>query len=210
MRIDEVEGPLEIGKSYEVPVLRAKYGGRRDYWPVLLPIHGDVEFFAVHKEHYHTDTRFFDDSQWAHMKGETDVEKNENANNAVIPYDDLYKFEVEWRTLECRRLIPNRLAIAAAKMAKVDPRNEDPFRQCQTKYAGKQCKHAKGAWICPHQGARLNGVPVVDGIVTCPLHGLRINHETGIVLPAVDLSGEPNTVSDFIHGRTVTPEATRK
>ena len=35
--------------------------------------------------------------------------------------------------------------------------------------------------ICPHKGADLSRMPVRDGCVTCPLHGLRFDAETGRV-----------------------------
>lgn len=34
-------------------------------------------------------------------------------------------------------------------------------------------------WICPHRGASLRGQPVHEGVVVCPLHGLRWCVETG-------------------------------
>ena len=33
--------------------------------------------------------------------------------------------------------------------------------------------------ICPHKGADLSTVPAVDGVITCPLHGLRFFAPTG-------------------------------
>ena len=33
--------------------------------------------------------------------------------------------------------------------------------------------------VCPHRGADLNGVPVVDGTITCPLHGIIFCAKTG-------------------------------
>jgi hypothetical protein len=35
--------------------------------------------------------------------------------------------------------------------------------------------------ICPHRGASLCGVPAVEGVVTCPLHGLRFDAKSGQV-----------------------------
>ena len=45
-------------------------------------------------------------------------------------------------------------------------------------------------WICPHQATPLGSIEPVDGIIICPLHGLRIDAQTGIVVPSVSAAGK--------------------
>lgn len=51
------------------------------------------------------------------------------------------------------------------------------------------CK-LKPGMVCPHRGIPLADVPAVDGIVTCPGHGLRWNVATGELLSASGRAGE--------------------
>ncbi len=41
--------------------------------------------------------------------------------------------------------------------------------------------------VCPHQGASFEGGEIEDGILTCPLHGWRMNIATGQSLEAATL-----------------------
>jgi hypothetical protein len=50
-------------------------------------------------------------------------------------------------------------------------------------WAGQQCDRSKFGWICPHRNVQLGSMAPIDGVITCPLHGMRINAETGVVLP---------------------------
>lgn len=52
----------------------------------------------------------------------------------------------------------------------------------QRHYAGAKCAKGKGGWVCPHQKASLGSIMPIDGVITCPLHGLKIDAETGIVI----------------------------
>jgi nitrite reductase/ring-hydroxylating ferredoxin subunit len=48
--------------------------------------------------------------------------------------------------------------------------------------AAMRCRRGKAGWICPHKGIALGSVPAVDGVITCPGHGLRICAASGEVL----------------------------
>ncbi|MBX9847503.1 MAG: Rieske 2Fe-2S domain-containing protein [Xanthobacteraceae bacterium] len=50
-------------------------------------------------------------------------------------------------------------------------------------FAGTQCARGKGGFICQHRNAVLGSIEPRDGVITCPLHGLRIGAQTGVVLP---------------------------
>lgn len=52
----------------------------------------------------------------------------------------------------------------------------------QAALGGAQCKRAKSGWICPHRNFHVGSIkPNKHGRIICPLHGLQIDAETGIV-----------------------------
>jgi Rieske 2Fe-2S protein len=61
-------------------------------------------------------------------------------------------------------------------------RDTSPVHTLRKLFAGHQCAAGKGGWICPHRKASLGSIQPVDGIITCPLHGLRIDAATGKML----------------------------
>jgi len=76
---------------------------------------------------------------------------------------------VERRRL-CRRKMPDRTFFddSSAVPAKIIA-----FRRA---FAAARLKPGM---ICPHKGVCLKSMPVIDGVVRCPAHGLRWNAETG-------------------------------
>ncbi len=64
-------------------------------------------------------------------------------------------------------------------------RDTRPMAALIAKFAGQECAAGKGGWICPHRKASLGSIQPVDGIITCPLHGLRIDAASGKVLGEV-------------------------
>ena len=51
--------------------------------------------------------------------------------------------------------------------------------QLNESFAGQQCRKGKRGFVCPHKLFPLGSVQVVDGVITCPLHGLRIDAQSG-------------------------------
>jgi hypothetical protein len=165
MKIEPVfQGELEIGKFYQVPTVRGVLFYQSADWPVLGPMHEDKEIINFPAIHYHLDFRFFNQDQYAWVKRATN--------------DIPQKFVLHEQ--------PN-----AEKLGPVIFRR----RKCQREYPDFPLKDHRG-WlfnlrqkykkevmtdlICPHRGASLRGLPVDEaGCVTCPLHGLRWNLETG-------------------------------
>ncbi len=52
-------------------------------------------------------------------------------------------------------------------------------------FAGTRCAKGKRGWVCPHKQFPLGPVAAIGGVVTCPLHGLRVDAETGRCIGAV-------------------------
>lgn len=164
-RVDRVAGPLVEGALYLVPTVRAKWYKTINDWPVIGPKHTDERFFNLKEEHYHIDVRFMR-SEWRKRSG---------SNAFSSPLTNCREGEMPSPVFRRRKC---RAALVAYPFA--------GFREIvhlQGYFAGQICPRGKGGWICPHQKASLGSVLPVDGVITCPLHGLRIDAQSGTVLP---------------------------
>ena len=162
---------FEVGKFYRVPCVLAhgRFVCGTGWVPVIGPPHEDAEIINFPDEHYHIDWRF------AHARM-------------------LYRAQQVGRISEFGRVI----------MVRTNQRYGDPQpivldgpvmkrRLCRREFstfprmaswqlaldaAYRDCK-LKPGMVCPHRGIPLESVRAMDGIVTCPGHGLRWNVETG-------------------------------
>lgn len=187
LRITHLLSPPVVGKRYLVPTVNHKWlGDRFRPWPVFLPLHRDAEFFDFADEHYHIDPRFVGKRDWdqigrgwggkvrderkAFQKCQaTPVARHRYGPGAVdLP-------PIVWRTLVCKR--PEAIYSYSDKR---------PVLELNDHFRGQACKAAHAGWVCPHQGFPLGSItPDSDGVITCPLHGLRIVAATGEVAQAV-------------------------
>ena len=165
-RADRQTAPLIAGRFYLVPTVRAKWMNRLGDWPVIGPLHEDREILRFPDDHFHVDARFLPAS-----------------------------FQDPWRVstypLHAYRGAPPLPAPILARRKCITPhvpwtvewqRNTSPLYVLRARFAGRQCIHGKGGWICPHRHASLGSIAPEGGVITCPLHGLRIDAATGIVL----------------------------
>lgn len=172
-RIDRLDGSPVVGRYYLVPVVTIRWNGHLDAWPVIGPAHNDVEFFQFPQEHYHIDGRFLSARQWrvADDTWRTAVDNIQSAplhaaNGKVLPKPTLNK----------RRCRLSDLGYVHGDKSQI--------KEIRTHFAGQQCERGKGGWICPHRKASLGSIAAIDGVITCPLHGLRIDAATGVTLAA--------------------------
>lgn len=167
-RADRMTEPLVEGQFYLVPTVKVEWIGRVAAWPVIGTLHEDAEFFNFGWDHYHVDARFlargrdpylvFQHPLHAQPIRDAEAKLPKPALSRRKCVRSLVMFTVPWRA---------------------NPRPLGVFRAA---LAGRQCDHGKGGWICPHRKASLGSIVPVDGIITCPLHGLQINAATGKVL----------------------------
>lgn len=180
-KITELTEPPVLGHFYMVPTVEYQYFRRVRCWPVFLPKHADAEFFNFADQHYHIDPRFLSErdfeyccdsrrSPLARLQGSPLSRKGIRDGEYVhIPHP-----AVVWRRRRCARL----------ELPYVYARRPEIQALAQA-YEGQQCKGSKAGWICPHQHYAMGSLtPDAEGVITCPLHGLRILHATGKVLPA--------------------------
>jgi len=170
-RVDKLTEPLVAGQHYLVWTVTAKWNNLIRAWPVIGPKHDDKEFFNFKREHYHVDSRFL--PLKAKYRGETLSHPLhahlERWGSPAVPLTD--------PTLRRRKCISVESEIWVPERA--DPR---PLTEMHKHYIGHQCVRGKAGWICPHRKASLGSIQPIDGVITCPLHLLKIDAATGIVL----------------------------
>ena len=177
-RIDEIAGEPIIGRYYLVPTVLATWHDKLGEWPVIGPKHHDAHCLNFKWTHYHLDARFVPSSSkdyhfWRSVMA-SPVMTSERINPEGLP-------EPVWRRRTCRRLanpFQSKICDDAAAVA------GDAWKCHFSEWAGRQAKRDARRWICPHRNVSLAGQLIVDGVITCPLHLLRIDAETGVVLPA--------------------------
>ena len=171
MRIEPVfKEKLEIGRFYLVPTVYGPLDFRMDYWPVLGPMHDDKEVIGFPLSHYHYDFRFFNADQWAYVLRYTGGGVVHGVVMCDNPDSETKPGPIIFRRRKCQREYP-----------------EFPFKRAESGWLPKLREKYEAVIMkdltCPHKGASLRGLAVSEaGCVTCPLHGLRWNIETGELL----------------------------
>ena len=193
-RVTDLSAPPVVGSYYLVPTVTYEYDGATRAWPVYPSLHEDAEHLNFPWPHYHFDPRFlthrmmsgFREDEWT---SRTEAEKltakvlqrlkkggwsevrpsAEEAAADTIPHPPIV-----WRRMQCKRETP------------VYPYGDRaPIKVIQSAFAGQQCRKNPAGWVCPHRNYPLGShVPDADGVITCPLHGLRIRAADGVVLTA--------------------------
>jgi hypothetical protein len=191
-RITHLGEPPVIGRRYLVPTVHYVWlHGSRRAWPVYLPKHDDQEHLNFPFPHYHVDPRFLNkrDTRFA-------------AQSSVGALTSVREGEVvslAERTTQARPLVRT---TGAWSLADIDPHppivwaakrcfrpavgyraaHEPTIVGMHAAYQGQQCRRVRSGWICPHKRFPLGSLEPVDGVVTCPLHGLRVRVSDGVVL----------------------------
>lgn len=156
-----------IGKYYSVPCVFM------DCWsyqwiPVHGPRHEDTEFIGFDMHHWHIDWRFAP-KRWFNWLLESYGDIHRLQGKVVCSPDARGIVRtVEMRRKKCQREMIN------------FPFNAPWRSKLETKFA--PCKLLVGM-VCPHRGISLEGMPVKDGLVVCPGHGLQWNVVTGEMVP---------------------------
>lgn len=179
-RADRLSEPPVVGQHYLVPAIRWRWGQGAAtsisdmWWPVIGPKHNDEAFFNFHNQHYHLDPRFLSRTHWKQigpdargkMMGAISRPLNSTQMPDGPPAPMLHKMRC---TLDA---VP--YPEYAAGSQQVCAFNEH--------FAGTQCAKGKRGWVCPHRLVPLGSIKPVDGVITCFLHGLRLDAETGVCL----------------------------
>lgn len=176
------EAPV-VGKFYRVPAILHVYPNwysSEMFWPIIGPLHHDAEFFNLPNPHYHIDLRFISARHRAVAKpyaGKLGV----NASFLARPLSARQlSAKGEFETLPRPVLVRMR---CTGNTIFYPHAHRDPICALNTHYAGTRCERGRQGWICPHRAAPIGThLPDEDGVITCPLHGLRIDAATGVCL----------------------------
>lgn len=171
-RADRCTEPLVSGRYYLVPVVTAKWNHLLAEWPVMGSLHTDAEFFEFKKEHYHVDGRFLTKRQIEFAESQC---RTLAAEVQAVP---LHAYPGE-PSLPKPVLTKRRCWTPSLPYEHGD---RTPIQNIRRHYAGTQCAIGKGGWICPHRKVSLGSVKAIDGIITCPLHGLRFDATSGVAM----------------------------
>lgn len=162
-RVDRLTSPPVIGQFYLVPTIRYEWFNKVRPWPVMGAIHNDADRFPLPDEHYHLDPRFI--PAWG-------LYRRPFATPLIQHYERGPMPSIEFRAVRCRRAMP------------VYPHHDQKIIiGIQRDYAEQQCASGKGGWICPHRKFSLGSIEPIDGVITCPLHGMKIDAATGRAMP---------------------------
>ncbi|PZR79124.1 MAG: hypothetical protein DI537_41400 [Stutzerimonas stutzeri] len=175
-QLDELTAPVEIGRFYLVPTVRAEWYGRVREWPVIGPKHNDRHCLNFDHDHYHIDPRFVSEfsSSWGFWRlvGGSPIMSNGNLNPEGLP-------PPVWLPRKCKRHTNPEMGVFYELAARSSQ------WQCHfDEWVGRQARRDARGWICPHRNVSLADHAPVDGVITCPLHLLRIDAASGVVLPA--------------------------
>jgi hypothetical protein len=177
-RITALAKPPMVGKAYLVPVVEYEWYGFSHEWPVFPFRHEDGEFLAFPYFHFHLDPRFMNKWQWKHAASFSDFMSR---REGVAPFISTQRSPLCSRGIE----VPADFTWAR----RTCQRAEIPYyfrevidSKLTPAFAGQQCAKARTGWVCPHKHFPLGQIPAEDRVITCPLHGLRIDVDTGVVL----------------------------
>lgn len=170
--LSDLREPPVVGRFYMVPVVRDyPWHGKCDTWPVLGPLHSDEEHFNFPWPHYHLDVRFLSARLTAFVACRaygSPPNIFSAAQSAPLHHRDI-------------TLPKGRPALARLKCMRTEVPYVHGFRPqvraLRADYPDPAPAIARkdGRLLCPHRKVDLSSfAPDADGVVTCPLHGLRV------------------------------------
>lgn len=145
------------------------------WWPIFTPSHQDSVYFSRYRtiwneegeavdetyyeddpetpHHYHVDPRFCRDNFY------TPYEIENKSFHTTIRGES----KIEIREMVCVREMPVQVLFTGFGKNFLDDHKDKKLRGCK---------------VCPHKGTPLSSMPVVDGKITCPAHGLQFDCKT--------------------------------
>lgn len=187
-RITDLQEPPVVGKYYLVPCVQMiDHYGHDVFAPVIGNLHHD-DFAAGVGWHYHYDHRF---RMPGTIEWHTYTRQKTNGcrpgigrrSDDILGYLDLKIWkgklidkdnppEIHWRRKKCVSqfgglCVPRNITLGE-------------YVDWAKKY---EKTNIKKTMKCPHHGVCLKSVPVHNGVIECPLHGLKWDAESGDNIP---------------------------
>jgi hypothetical protein len=172
--IESLTSPPVIGQTYLVPCVQviphphATVKAQSGLWPVTGPAHDDIEHIGFAPRHWHYDVRFLTAAQFAFLR---------RRNKNVTIFDNVIVEHVHYAMPKLEP--PQPVALRCIRRL---PAYSPPWWHTALELAYANAR-VTDCGRCPHRGIPLASVPVVDGVKTCPAHGLAWNAATGALAP---------------------------
>lgn len=166
-KIENVSNPV-IGEKYMVRCVlyNSAFDKEIKIWiPVFSHKHSDKGYQEA--LHYHLDNRFTEEYFMLRMR-----EVMENGEDEFAKQNKGYG---EWSLAVRDDLVEKEEYKKMIYLRHMSLPKDQLFHKIIDQMKGKTMKDM----ICPHHGASLKSCPVVDGVVTCPQHGMKWNVKTG-------------------------------
>lgn len=174
-RLAELTSEPVVGRFYLVPCVRGVWYGRMGNWPVLLPFHEDRAVIGFEPWHYHLDRRFLPNLMFADTGILPVLTPAGRMNRSPLQVSPKCNPDGLPPPVERRRKCRRRIGLLGYDNVRWAPALRADYRE----------DRLRPGMICPHKGVCLATMPVIDGVVECPAHGLRWDVATGrLVEPA--------------------------
>lgn len=173
IKIEDLKRPPEIGELFLVPCVvynLMSTDKKIKLCPVINHPHNDIEN-GQPETHYHIDYRFVGRSE----KYKSFFRQRRSGIEYVF-YPAMFRPELNssFKSLE----------YFAMRLVTTNQINETSVIAIAKSRLHHQCIH-KGK--CPHRGYDLSQTVAIDGVITCPLHGLKFDEKTGKVLNHINI-----------------------
>ncbi|WP_226018660.1 hypothetical protein [Novosphingobium sp. FKTRR1] len=182
--LSDLRSPPVVGRFYMVPVIRDFYWhGIKHDWPVLGPMHTDVDHFNFPYPHYHVDIRFLTKalmrrvaSKWGYASVADDLVARAASVATCYPLMKVMFPLPAHAPLPLGRP-PLARKFCSTSVVPFTLQDRKPFPALRAAYPdpAPAIRRMDGRLLCPHRKVDLSTfAPDAAGVVTCPVHGLRV------------------------------------
>lgn len=193
IKTDDLKSLPVVGKFYLVP--HVKLTSKEGETPILVPVinnyHEDPELGPNVGWHYHFDMRFFTPkgrlNYMRYMPGPfSPIPFKEGRTNLAAGHRTIdgqwamVDKELIYKKRKCIRLITG---VEPGYKKLVERHGHLPLYYNSVKWRLKFDGMKAHNMRCPHQGFDLSQCPVKNGVIECPLHGLKFRKKTMTVIP---------------------------
>jgi len=151
----------EVGKYYRVNCAIWQSYGKDTFVPIIGKHHTDPQF-GNEIDHYHVDGRFIKKEI-----GSVSIDEHGHTNNII----DVNSSRFKGVTVKIRKCVRSTTGINPPQRGDASYQ----YKKWYKGYIGRSCTHK----VCPHRGAIMQER---DGILVCPLHGLRGSIKAEIII----------------------------
>lgn len=168
-KVEEVKRPLKIGEKFLVPCIIKKINRKTYISPIINHPHNDKEN-GQQEIHYHVDYRFVKCSQEGFVRYVDNIPYVFNP----VPVNNHSK-HIWVPSARCEKTNEIKINYYILPVINAHLFGSTPIDFIKKSKLKHDCIY-KGK--CPHRGYDLSQVDPIDGIITCPLHGLQFDSIT--------------------------------